>query len=82
LNKAGSVERRSAIEALGVSKIFGNGDDAVRALDNIDVTIRENHGGSTFIVRLQNRRAGTVPFKVGAKVGVRIDDNAAQVLRD
>jgi len=42
LNKAGSVERRSAIEALGVSKIFGNGDDAVRALDNVDVTIGEN----------------------------------------
>ena len=42
MNKAGSVERRSAIEALGVSKIFGNGDDAVRALDNVDVTIGEN----------------------------------------
>ena len=42
MNKAGSVERRSAIEALGVSKIFGNGDDAVRALDNVDVTIGED----------------------------------------
>ena len=42
MGKAGSGERRSAIEALGVSKVFGNGDDAVKALDNVDVTIREN----------------------------------------
>jgi len=42
LGRAGSGERRSAIEAIGVSKVFGNGDDAVRALDNVDVTIREN----------------------------------------
>ena len=39
---AGSGERRSAIEAIGVSKIFGGGDDAVKALDDVDVTIREN----------------------------------------
>ncbi|WP_119387972.1 ABC transporter ATP-binding protein [Taklimakanibacter lacteus] len=42
MSRAGSGERRSAIEVLGVSKVFGNGDDAVRALDNVDVTIREN----------------------------------------
>jgi spermidine/putrescine transport system ATP-binding protein len=42
LSTAGSRERRSAIEAIGVSKIFGNGDDAVKALDDVDVTIREN----------------------------------------
>ena len=42
MSTAGSGERRSAIEAIGVSKIFGNGDDAVKALDDVDVTIREN----------------------------------------
>jgi spermidine/putrescine transport system ATP-binding protein len=42
LSTAGSRERRSAIEAIGVSKIFGNGDEAVKALNNVDVTIREN----------------------------------------
>jgi spermidine/putrescine transport system ATP-binding protein len=42
LARAESGERRGAIEALGVSKHFGNGDDAVKALDNVSVTIREN----------------------------------------
>jgi spermidine/putrescine transport system ATP-binding protein len=42
LARPGSGERRAAIEALGVCKLFGNGDDAVRALDNVSVTIREN----------------------------------------
>jgi len=42
LGRAESGERRSAIEALAVSKVFGNGDDAVKALDNVSVTIREN----------------------------------------
>jgi spermidine/putrescine transport system ATP-binding protein len=42
LARPGSGERRAAIEALGVSKLFGNGDDAVKALDNVSVTIREN----------------------------------------
>ncbi|NQV44451.1 MAG: ABC transporter ATP-binding protein [Rhodospirillales bacterium] len=32
----------SAIEAQGVTKIFGSGEDEVRALDNVSVTIREN----------------------------------------
>ena len=32
----------SAVEARGVSKIFGHGPDAVRALDDVSVTIREN----------------------------------------
>jgi spermidine/putrescine transport system ATP-binding protein len=30
------------VEAQGVSKVFGQGPDAVRALDNVSVTIREN----------------------------------------
>lgn len=34
--------RRDAIEARGVSKIFGSGAEAVAALDNVSVTIREN----------------------------------------
>ena len=32
----------AAVEAQGVSKVFGLGPDAVRALDNVSVTIREN----------------------------------------
>ncbi|MFO1120730.1 MAG: ABC transporter ATP-binding protein [Hyphomicrobiales bacterium] len=36
-------EGQSAIEAKGVTKLFqGSGQDAVRALDNVSVTIREN----------------------------------------
>ena len=31
-----------AVEARGVSKVFGHGPDAVRALDDVSVTIREN----------------------------------------
>jgi spermidine/putrescine transport system ATP-binding protein len=31
-----------AVEAQGVTKVFGSGDDAVRALDNVSVTINEN----------------------------------------
>ncbi len=42
MRRADSGERRNAIEALGVSKVFGSGDDAVKALDDVDVTIREN----------------------------------------
>src|SRR6266508_3143460 len=42
----GSGERDSkriiAIEARGVSKVFGSGQDAVAALDNVSVKIREN----------------------------------------
>ncbi|TKT69312.1 ABC transporter ATP-binding protein [Aquamicrobium sp. LC103] len=33
---------RSAIEIRNVSKIFGSGDDQVKALDNVSVDIREN----------------------------------------
>ena len=40
--RAESGERRGAIEALGVSKVFGVGPDAVKALDDVSVTIREN----------------------------------------
>ena len=32
----------NAVEARGVSKVFGHGPDAVRALDDVSVTIREN----------------------------------------
>jgi spermidine/putrescine transport system ATP-binding protein len=32
----------AAVEAQGVTKVFGLGPDAVRALDNVSVTIREN----------------------------------------
>ena len=32
----------AAVEAQGVTKVFGVGPDAVRALDNVSVTIREN----------------------------------------
>ncbi|MGH6929108.1 MAG: ATP-binding cassette domain-containing protein, partial [Dongiaceae bacterium] len=31
-----------AVEARNVSKVFGTGADAVRALDGVSVTIREN----------------------------------------
>ncbi|MGE0213073.1 MAG: ABC transporter ATP-binding protein [Parvibaculaceae bacterium] len=34
--------RAAAIEARGVSKVFGSGDDSVKALDNVSVTIGEN----------------------------------------
>jgi len=33
---------RSAVEARDVTKIFGHGPDAVRALDNVSIRIREN----------------------------------------
>jgi spermidine/putrescine transport system ATP-binding protein len=33
---------KSAIDVIGVSKIFGTGDDQVRALDDVSVAIREN----------------------------------------
>ncbi|MEX0807445.1 MAG: ABC transporter ATP-binding protein [Dongiaceae bacterium] len=33
---------RSAVEARGVTKIFGHGPDAVRALDDVSIQIREN----------------------------------------
>jgi spermidine/putrescine transport system ATP-binding protein len=33
---------RNAIEVRGVSKVFGTGDAAVAALDNVSVSIREN----------------------------------------
>jgi spermidine/putrescine transport system ATP-binding protein len=42
VTKAGSEGRRAAIEAIGVSKVFGTAADGVRALDNVSVTIREN----------------------------------------
>ena len=42
MTKAGSEGRRAAIEAIGVSKVFGTAADGVRALDNVSVTIREN----------------------------------------
>jgi spermidine/putrescine transport system ATP-binding protein len=43
LAKAGSSERRAAIEARGVTKVFqGHGADSVRALDNVSVSIGEN----------------------------------------
>src|SRR5881394_4624690 len=32
----------SAVEAKGVSKVFGAGQDSVRALDRVSVSIREN----------------------------------------
>ena len=32
----------AAVEAKGVSKVFGAGQDSVRALDSVSVTIREN----------------------------------------
>jgi spermidine/putrescine transport system ATP-binding protein len=36
------LAQQSAVEARGVSKIFGQGPEAVRALDDVSVTIREN----------------------------------------
>ena len=42
MTKAGSERRRAAIEALGVSKVFGAAAEGVRALDNVSVTIHEN----------------------------------------
>ena len=39
---SGSTDRASAVEAKGVSKIFGSGADAVTALDKVTVTIRQN----------------------------------------
>ena len=37
-----TTEQRSAVEARGVTKVFGNGADAVRALDDVSIRIREN----------------------------------------
>ena len=42
-HSAGDTEPPNpAIEARNVTKIFGHGEDAMRALDNVSVTIREN----------------------------------------
>jgi spermidine/putrescine transport system ATP-binding protein len=38
----GVATERSAVEARNVTKIFGSGSDAVRALDNVSIQIREN----------------------------------------
>ena len=38
--------------------------------------------GSPFMVRLQNRGIAELPYKAGDKVGIIIDDGAAQVLKD
>ncbi len=38
----GASETATAIEAAQVTKVFGNGTDAVTALDDVSVTIREN----------------------------------------
>ena len=37
-----SVEPGTAIEARGVTKVFGSGDRAFRALDDVTVSIRDN----------------------------------------
>ena len=39
-------------------------------------------GGTSFIVRKQNSRGGDKRFDVGEMVGIRLEDHAAQVLRD
>jgi spermidine/putrescine transport system ATP-binding protein len=39
-------------------------------------------GGEPFIVRQQNTRSAGCGFETGEKVGIRIGDNAAQVLKD
>ena len=36
------MAKQIAVEARGVTKIFGTGNDAVRALDDVSVAIREN----------------------------------------
>jgi len=36
------MTEKSGVEAVGVTKVFGTGADAVRALDNLSVKIREN----------------------------------------
>ena len=36
------MAKQIAVEARGATKIFGTGDDAVRALDDVSVAIREN----------------------------------------
>ena len=41
-SKSTSPDRASAVEAKGVSKIFGSGTDEVTALDKVTVTIRQN----------------------------------------
>jgi spermidine/putrescine transport system ATP-binding protein len=38
--------------------------------------------GERFIVRRQNSRDGGVPFAAGEQVGIRLQGDAAQVLRD
>jgi spermidine/putrescine transport system ATP-binding protein len=39
-------------------------------------------GGTSFIVRQQNSHNGASGFEVGKRVGITLEDNAAQVLRD
>ncbi len=39
-------------------------------------------GGSTFVARIQNSRGGDLGFSVGQEIGIAIEDNAVQVLRD
>ncbi|MBX3584667.1 MAG: ABC transporter ATP-binding protein [Rhizobiaceae bacterium] len=39
---AGASEKRVAIEARGIVKTFGQGANALRALDNVSIVIREN----------------------------------------
>ncbi|MBL8583284.1 MAG: ABC transporter ATP-binding protein [Rhizobiaceae bacterium] len=38
----GVQEKRIAVEARGITKIFGAGENALRALDNVSVSIRQN----------------------------------------
>jgi spermidine/putrescine transport system ATP-binding protein len=38
----GAREKRVAVEARGITKVFGAGENALRALDNVSVSIRQN----------------------------------------
>jgi spermidine/putrescine transport system ATP-binding protein len=57
-------------------------------LDNVVYFGTDTHyhvtleGGTPFIIRRQNSRGGGVGFAVGEPVGIKLEDHAAQVLRD
>ena len=40
--EGGATGELPAVEALGVTKVFGSGEETVRALDNVSLAIREN----------------------------------------
>jgi spermidine/putrescine transport system ATP-binding protein len=70
--------------------LVASGEAATLAgqLDNVVYFGTDTHyhvtlkGGGSFIVRQQNRRVGADMFSAGARVGIRLADDAATLLRD